>query len=99
MNPSGQAGRRGADVRSDCWIAVEPRASGEVTISLKSKVEALYGQAITETVERGLAALGVTHAAVEVEDAGALPFVIAARLEAAVKRALPEILFMPGYPI
>jgi citrate lyase subunit beta/citryl-CoA lyase len=89
VNPTGQAGRRGPDVRSDCWISVEPRASGGITVSLTSKVEALYGRAITESVERGLAELGVRHAAVEVEDAGALPFVIAARLEAAVKRAFP----------
>ncbi len=90
MSTTGQAGRKGDRVRSDCWISVEPRASGGVSVSLKSKVEALYGRAITETIERGLAALGLMHAAVEVEDAGALPFVIAARLEAAVKRALPE---------
>jgi citrate lyase subunit beta/citryl-CoA lyase len=90
VNPTGQAGRRGPDVRSDCWISVEPRASGGITVSLKSKVEALYGRAIVEAVREGLPALGVPHAGVEVEDAGALPFVIAARLEAAVKRALPE---------
>lgn len=90
MNPTGQAGRKGEGVRSDCWISVEPRSDGGVSVALESKVEALYGRAIIETVERGLAALGVEHAAVEVEDAGALPFVIAARLEAAVKRALPE---------
>ena len=91
MNPTGQAGRRGPDVRSDCWISIEARSSGGVGVSLKSKVEALYGRAIIAGVERGLAALGVPHAAVEVEDAGALPFVIAARLEAAVKRALPDV--------
>jgi len=90
VNPIGQAGRRGPDVRSDCWVSVEPRASGGITVSLKSKVEALYGRAIVEAVREGLPALGVPDAGVEVEDAGALPFVIAARLEAAVKRALPE---------
>ena len=90
MNTIGQAGRRGADVRSDCWISIEPRSSGGISVSLKSKVEAMYGASIKEIVGRGLQALGLEHAAVEVEDAGALPFVIAARLEAAVKRALPE---------
>jgi citrate lyase subunit beta/citryl-CoA lyase len=90
VNPTGQAGRRGDGVRSDCWISVEPRASGGVSVALKSKVEAMYGRAIVETVERGLAVLGVSHAAVEMEDAGALPFVIGARLEAAVRRVLPD---------
>jgi citrate lyase subunit beta/citryl-CoA lyase len=91
VNPTGEAGRRGDRVRSDCWISVEPRSSGGVTVALKSKVEALYGPAIIELIEHGLSVLGVPHAAVEVEDAGALPFVIAARLEAAVKRALPDV--------
>ncbi len=90
MSQKGQAGRRGDRVRSDCWISVEPRDSGGVSIELKSRVEAMYGAAIRETVGNGLAALGVEHAAVQVEDTGALPFVLMARLEAAVKRALPE---------
>jgi citrate lyase subunit beta/citryl-CoA lyase len=91
VNPTGQAGRRGDTVRSDCWISVELTSSEGVSISLKSRVEAMYGAAIRETVEKGLAALGIEHAAVEIDDAGALPFVIAARLEAAVKRANPEV--------
>jgi citrate lyase subunit beta/citryl-CoA lyase len=86
----GQAGRRGDRVRSDCWIAVSPRESGGITISLKSKVESMYGDSIRKLIKDGLEALGVGHADVEVEDAGALPFVIAARLEAAVKRVLPD---------
>ncbi len=90
MKSIGQAGRRGDKVRSDCWISVEPRSSGGVSIAVKSKVEAMYGQAIRDTVAKGLAALGVEHASVDVQDTGALPFVLTARLEAAVKRALPE---------
>jgi citrate lyase subunit beta/citryl-CoA lyase len=86
----GQAGRRGDRVRSDCWIAVSPRESGGITISLKSKVESMYGDSIRKLITDGLEVLGVGHADVEIEDAGALPFVIAARLEAAVKRVLPD---------
>ncbi len=91
MNPVGQAGRRGEQVRSDCWISVEVRDSGGVSIALKSKVAAMYGDSIRRTIETGLGALGVKHAAVEAEDSGALPFVLAARLETAVKRARPDI--------
>jgi citrate lyase subunit beta/citryl-CoA lyase len=87
----GQAGRRGDQVRSDCWISVEVRESGGIAVALRSKVASMYGDSIRATVERGLAALGVKHAAVEVEDAGALPFILAARLETAVKRALPDV--------
>jgi len=91
VNPVGQAGRRGDQVRSDCWISVEVRESGGVALALRSKVASMYGDSIRATVERGLAALGVKHAAVEVDDAGALPFVLAARLETAVKRARPDV--------
>lgn len=91
MSRTGQAGRKGARVRSDCWISVEPRDTGGVSVTLSSLVEPMYGAAIEKSVVDGLAALGVAHAAVEVVDSGALPFVITARLEAAVKRAAPEV--------
>lgn len=90
MNPIGQAGRKGDRVRSDCWISVEIQESGGVEIALASKVESMYGESIRDNIKTGLGALGVEHARVEIDDAGALPFVIAARLEAAVKRALPD---------
>ncbi|NNE43853.1 MAG: citrate lyase ACP [Gemmatimonadetes bacterium] len=83
----GEAGPRGDDVRSDAHIAVELRDSGGVEIALTSKVGALYGDRIREQVEAGCRALGVDHARVEVEDVGALPFVLDARLEAAVRAA------------
>ncbi len=97
MGAVGQAGRRGDRVRSDCWVAVSPRESGGITISLKSKVESMYGDSIRKLIKDGLGVLGVGHADVEIEDAGALPFVIAARLEAAVKRVLPDTVaeFLP----
>ncbi len=91
MSRTGQAGRKGDGVRSDCWISVEPRESGGVSITLSSIVETMYGDSIRRDVADGLSALGVPDAAVEVIDSGALPFVISARLEAAVKRALPGV--------
>lgn len=90
MGRVGQAGRKGDRVRSDCWVSVEPRDAGGVSISLDSKVESMYGQTIRETIARGLSVMKVEHAVVEIVDAGALPFVLMARLEAAVKRALPD---------
>ena len=91
MSGKGQAGRKGQGVRSDCWMSVELRESGGLAISVESIVDSMYGDAIRKDVASGLAALGVENAAVEVVDSGALPFVILARLEAAVKRAAPEI--------
>ncbi len=90
MTRRGEAGRRGKDVRSDCWIGIELRDAGGVELALKSKVAALYETSIRAQIAAGLAALGVAHAAVEVDDQGAVPFVLDARLEAAVKRAWPQ---------
>jgi citrate lyase subunit beta/citryl-CoA lyase len=56
-------------------------------ISVKSKVEAMYGTAIEKQTRAGLRTLGVSHASVEIEDYGALPFVLMARLETAVRRS------------
>lgn len=83
----GEAGQRDAGTRSDCWIGVELQDQGGVRIALQSKVQAYYGAAIEAQLQEGCRALGVAHAAVTVVDAGALPYVLAARLEAAVRRA------------
>ncbi len=86
----GEAGRRGEDVRSDCWISVEIRESGGLSINVKSKVESMYGESIRKTVVEELDFYGIQNAKVEVEDGGALPFTLMARLETAIKRALPD---------
>lgn len=80
------AGRRGPDVRSDCWVNIQRRDTGGIELDVKTKVETMYGESIRRQVGEVVAALGLKHARVEVEDAGALPFVIAARIEAAVRR-------------
>jgi citrate lyase subunit beta / citryl-CoA lyase len=83
----GDAGRAGGDVRSDVRVTVEERASGGVEVELRSRVALYYGDNIRQQVHDVLWALGVEHARVTVVDEGALPFVIAARIEAAVRRA------------
>jgi citrate lyase subunit beta/citryl-CoA lyase len=50
-------------------------------------VGALFGNSIREEVLRTLAAFGVVDAVVRLDDQGALPWVIQARLEAALRRA------------
>ncbi len=89
--PRGEAGRRGERVRSDCWIAVELRNAGGIALDVRSKVSVLYGDDIRNLIHAGVAALGIEHAAVTVEDQGALPFTLAARLETAVRRADPDL--------
>ena len=82
-----EAGHWGADVRSDLHIAFEAQEGGGIQISLESRVAPYYGAAILEQTRGVLDDLGVKHARVAIHDEGALPFVIAARIEAAVRRA------------
>ncbi len=83
----GEAGHWGKDIRSDAHVWIEPRERGAIDIVLESRVEPYYGDAIREQAERVLGELDVEHAQVLIHDEGALPFVIAARIEAAVHRA------------
>lgn len=82
----GQAGSRGADVRSDCWVFVEPSGSDGIQLEVNSKVGSLFGGSIRETVAGTLTALGAEGSRVVVEDQGALPWVLQARAEAAYRR-------------
>ncbi|MBU0639862.1 MAG: HpcH/HpaI aldolase/citrate lyase family protein [Planctomycetes bacterium] len=101
-----EAGRRGSDVRSDCWVKIALADSGGIVLNLKTKVEPMYGDSLRTLVRDELAGLGVQSAQVELEDAGALPFVVMARIEAAVRRLgldvgdgyLPEFERWSQYP-
>jgi citrate lyase subunit beta/citryl-CoA lyase len=84
---TGEAGHSGAEVRSDLQVRIEPRDRGGITIKLESRVKPYYGESIQRQSEEVLEALGVRHALVQIHDEGALPFVIAARIEAAARRA------------
>ena len=83
----GEAGRAGGDVRSDAHVTVEGRSSGGIEIDLQSRVALYYGENVRLQVRELLRTLGVEHAYIRVVDEGALSFVIAARVEAALERA------------
>lgn len=87
MGKIGEAGRRGESIRSDCYVKVELKDSPGIHITLKSKVECMYGDKIRDLIKKELDELGVQNCDIYVEDYGALDFVIAARVECAVKRA------------
>lgn len=93
------AGNFGDKIRSDCAISLELKKSGGIELQLESKVERMFGTEIRKQVQELLHSLDVDHARLEIRDSGALPFVIAARLEAALGNAgkssksyIPEIL-------
>src|ERR1035438_9702620 len=77
----GEAGRAGDDIRSDLHVSFEERGSGGIEIGLRSRVELYYGEVIRRQIHGVLRAFGVEHAFVEIVDEGALPFMIAARIE------------------
>ena len=79
------AGNAGPKVRSDIEVTLELRKSGGIELNIKSKVKSMYGKAIEKQCRELLDHFGVKHALMSVSDSGALPFVIAARVEAAVK--------------
>ena len=85
-----EAGKKGDKVRSDCAVRFEPARSGGLKIHIESKVGALYGDSIRATANETLQALGVTDGKIHIDDKGAVPFVIAARIETAVRRALGD---------
>ncbi len=86
----GEAGPQGDDVRSDLHVAVELASSGGLQLQMESKVGSLYGESIEQTARQVLEALEVEHARVEIDDKGGLPFTVAARVEAAARRAGAE---------
>jgi citrate lyase subunit beta / citryl-CoA lyase len=101
---SGQAGRSGGDVRSDLHVTFEERTSGGIQIDLRSRVDAYYGDCIRQQIADVLRTLGIEHGSLVISDEAALPFVISARVEAAVRRAglapkttaLPEQVALPA---
>jgi citrate lyase subunit beta/citryl-CoA lyase len=79
-------GNKGKGIRSDCQLTLEIRQSGGIDIQLVSKVKSMYGESILRLCNEILKFYGITDARLEIEDSGALEFVIAARLEAAVRQ-------------
>jgi citrate lyase subunit beta / citryl-CoA lyase len=98
------AGNSGPKVRSDCEITLEIKSEGGINICLASKVKKLYGKSIISLITEVLKFFGIENASVTMNDAGALPYVIAARMEAAIKQIcdydieyLPELLTVNKY--
>jgi len=78
-------GNAGPKVRSDIEVTLELTDSGGIELIIKSKVKSMYGIAIEKQCRELLTHFGITNAKMSVSDSGALPFVIAARIEAAAR--------------
>lgn len=84
------AGKRGDNVRSDCYVEITEKTSAVLKIEINSKVKPMYGVAIKKLVKEMCNFFNLRNATILVDDNGALPFVIAARFETAIKRLKPE---------
>jgi citrate lyase subunit beta/citryl-CoA lyase len=85
------AGKRGNQIRSDCFVELGSKPSGGINLNLKSKVASMYGASIEKQIKEMCSFFGLKNANILIEDNGALPFVLAARFELAVRRLFPEI--------
>jgi len=88
MKDRAQAGKK--ETASDCLVSLEIKKKGGIKVDLKSKVESMYGEAIKATAEKMMKFFGIENCLLSIEDSGSLPFVLTARIEAAVKKLFPQ---------
>ena len=84
-------GNAGPEVRSDCQVALQITDSGGIALTIDSKVDTLYGAQISALATGMLDYFGLQHAKLHIKDTGAFDYVLAARIEAAVRCVLPDI--------
>ncbi|MDA3813288.1 MAG: citrate lyase acyl carrier protein [Candidatus Cloacimonetes bacterium] len=86
MAKIGTAGNYGKEIRSDCKVTIELIKSGGLKIELISKVKEYFEDHIISLTKDELKFFGIKNAKIKIEDRGALDYVIAARIEAALKQ-------------
>jgi len=82
------AGNCGDAIRSDCFVSLALTGNSGIQINLKSKVRCLYGASILRLINEILQFYDIRNASVTMEDSGALPYVIAARMEATIRQLI-----------
>lgn len=90
MAPVYTVGPKGVKPRSDVRVIYTPQSS-PLSIKHQSKVGVLFGNSIDELTQSVCNKLGITSGKLEIEDFGAVPFVMMARIEAAIKKAHPDL--------
>lgn len=85
MEKTAIAGNYGPGIRSDCKVTLTLDTQHGIEIRVVSKVKVLFGKQIEMLVQEILEFYKIQNVKVLVEDAGALPFAIAARVEAAIR--------------
>lgn len=86
MSKISVTGNHGEDIRSDCQVKISMTSKGGIKLNLESRVERLYGDHIHALVHDIMSFFGVRHASIGIQDTGALDFVLAARIELAIRQ-------------
>ncbi len=79
----------GAANKGDCIVRVKPCAQSEINIVTEN--EQLFAVGLKSVVEESLSALGTNQLCLDLEDHGAVDYVVMARVEAAVRASLPGV--------
>ena len=79
----------GAANKGDCIVRAV--VSDKLEVKVQTSSEDLFGTGLKVVVEETVSALGSPKVRVDVEEHGALDYVIRARVEAALRRVLPEL--------
>jgi citrate lyase subunit beta/citryl-CoA lyase len=79
----------GSENQGDCQVSVAP--SEALEIEIQSKNPLLLEAGLREVVARTTAEIGVVEAAIVLAEQGAVDYVVAARLETALRRVFPKI--------
>jgi len=84
------AGTSGPRVRSDCLVTITETGEEGRNLKIQSKVMSMYGDSIHSLVNDMLDTFNLTGVLLEIDDQGALPYTMAARIETAIKRFNPS---------
>ncbi len=80
------AGKRGAGIRSDCYFEITLKKSGGIKLIPTNQSTSLFEDSNRIVITELCRFFSLKNVEVLFEDSGALPFVIAARFESAVKK-------------
>ena len=76
----------GTATKNDALITISPRAEEGIEVELKSIVAVQFGDQLIATAKGMAQEMDVSSALIQIEDKGALDYVIRARTEAAILR-------------
>jgi len=84
-----ESGRRGEKIRGDVWMSFEP-GEQPLELNLQSKLETLFGDSTRQLLLELCQGAGLKTGCLMVEDSGAYPFVLRARLESLLRLVLED---------